>query len=307
MADFITLEHFHATARHYHIYKIGQTKIAHHSHYHNYYQICYVVSGEIIHRQNREAVTLRSGDAFIVPPNFTHSLHFNNEHTEMYSLSFEETLFAAGFSQTSAYQFLESLQAKATAPTKESVRLRVTLNRSQRRSIESLLECLIRHQEEDCPAGLSAAPSLVSSIIYLLAQSYYQQPQNASELDSLASYNGTLLQCVAYIDRHFREPLSLNGLTKQFGLSRSSFCSVFPQFTGMPLRKYIANKRIKEAQVLIRAYPNKPLSLIAAEVGYRDDSTFYRNFMQVTGVSPSKYKTSFHNGDNTHDPEHQIN
>ena len=297
MTEFITLEHFHATARHYHIYKIGQTKLAHQSHYHNYYQICYVVSGEIIHRQHHDAVTLRSGDAFIVPPNFTHSLHFNNEHTEMYSLSFEETLFTAGFPQTSAHQFLESLQEKATIPTKESVRLRVTLNRNQRRSIESLLDCLIRQQEERCPAGLSAAPSLVASIIYLLAQSYYQQPQNASELDALSNYNGTLLQCVAYIDQHFREPLSLSGLTKQFGLSRSSFCSVFPQFTGMPLRKYIAHKRIKEAQVLIRAHPNKSLSLIATEVGYRDDSTFYRNFMHVTGVSPLQYKLSFrHNG-----------
>ncbi len=297
MAEFITLEHFHATSRHYHIYKIGQTKIAHQSHYHNYYQICYVVSGEIIHRQNHDAVTLRSGDAFIVPPNFTHSLHFNNEHTEMYSLSFEQTLFAAGFPQTNAHQFLESLQEKTAVPTKESVRLRVTLNRSQRRSIESLLECLIRHQEEDCPAGLSAAPSLVASIIYLLAQSYYQQPQNASELDALSNYNGTLLQCVAYIDEHFREPISLNGLTKQFGLSRSSFCSVFPQFTGMPLRKYIAHKRIKEAQILIRTHPNKSLSLIATEVGYHDDSTFYRNFMHITGVSPSQYKISFHRND----------
>ena len=86
MAEYITLKYFHATAQHYHIYRIQETAVAHQPHYHNYYQVCYVVSGEIIHRQNHDAVTLRAGDAFIVPPNFTHSIQFNNKHSEMYSL-----------------------------------------------------------------------------------------------------------------------------------------------------------------------------------------------------------------------------
>lgn len=302
MAEFVTLENFQAMQRHYHIYRIRQTELNHREHYHNYYQVCYVVSGELSHRQNHDTVTLSAGDAFIVPPGFTHSLHFDNAYTEMYSLAFDEQLFAPGFPQSNAYKFLESLQAKATVPAGNSVRLQVTLSRSQRRMIESLLECLIRQQQENCPAGLSAAPSLTASIIYILAQSYYQQPQNTSELDELAVYSSTLLQCVAYIDQHFREPISLTELAKRFGLSRSSFCSVFPQFTGIPLRKYIAGKRIKEAQAIIRAHPKKPLSLVAAEVGYNDDSTFYRNFLQITGLSPSKYRTIFSSGSNTDTP-----
>ena len=293
MAEFVTLETFQAAQRHYHIYRIRQTELNHKDHYHNYYQVCYVVSGELKHCQSCDTVTLSAGDAFIVPPGFAHSLHFDNAYTEMYSLAFDEQLFAPGFPQSNAYKFLESLQVKAAVPAGNSVRLQVTLSRSQRRLMESLLECLVRQQQEDCPPGLSAAPSLTASIIYVLAQSYYQQPQNTGELDELAIYNSTLLQCVAYIDQHFREPISLTDLAKRFGLSRSSFCSVFPQFTGMPLRKYIASKRIKEAQTLIRSHPNKPLSLIAAEVGYNDDSTFYRNFLQITGLAPGKYRTIF--------------
>ena len=219
----------------------------------------------------------------------------------MYSLAFEPALFSPGFPQSNAYHFLESLQNEAAALNPNSVRLRVTLHTGQRRLMERLLECLIRQQQEDCPTGLSAAPSLTASIIYLLAQSYYQQPQHASELDELARHNSTLLQCVAYIDQHFRQTLSLTELTKRFGFSRSSFCSIFPQYTGMPLHKYIATKRIQEAQALIRNHPDKPLSLIATEVGYQDDSTFYRNFLQITGLSPAKYKAGFcaHQTNNT--------
>lgn len=153
------------------------------------------------------------------------------------------------------------------------------------------MDCLLRQQQSDCPPELSAASSLISSILYLLAQGYYRQPQNAGKLDELLSYNSTLLQCTRYIDQHYDQPLTLTSLAKQFGLSRSAFCSVFPQFTGLSLRRYIAQKRIAQAQLLIRSQPELPLAQIAAEVGYEDTSTFYRNFLRISGVSPSQYRT----------------
>ncbi len=292
MPELITLDLFQAAKRHYYIYKIRNTILAHQDHYHNYYQLCYVVSGEILHRQNFDAVTLSAGDVYIVPPGLAHSLHLSNAYSEVYSLAFDESLFAPGFRQSNAYKFLESLLSKTASAAYNSNSLCVPINRNQRWQIEQLLECLNQQQQNDCPPELSAAPSIIAAIVYLLAQSYYQQPHNTSALDELASYNSTLHQCVAYIDQRFREPISLSALSKQFGLSRSSFCSIFPQFAGMPLHKYIAHKRIKEAQVLIRSHPDRPISQIATEVGYNDDTTFYRNFLRITGISPSKYKSN---------------
>ena len=297
MAEFITLALFDAAKRHYHIYKIQNTILAHQDHYHNYYQLCYVVRGEVLHRQNLDATTLSAGDVFIVPPGLTHSLHLSNAHSEVYSLAFEESLFAADFRQSTAYKFLESLLSISSATAYSSAGLRVPINRNQRRQIEQLMECLDQQQQNNCPPELSAAPNIIAAIVYLLAQSYYQQPHNTSVLDELASYNSTLQQCIAHIDQHFREPISPAVLSKQFGLSLSSFYSIFPQFTGMPLHKYVAQKRIKEAQVLIRSHPDRPISQIAAEVGYNDDTTFYRNFMRISGISPSKYRTNLLNND----------
>jgi len=291
MPELVTLEKFDAAHRHYHIYRINKTALAHLAHYHNYYQVCYVVSGEILHRQGKDAVALQAGDAFIVPPGFVHSLHFNNVHSEIYSLSFSLGLFAPGFPQSNAYQFLAGLQTGAEAMKSEAVRLRVPLEKSSRQSMEDLMKCLSRQQESDCPQGLSAAPSLVASILYLLSQNYYRQPQNAHAYHALADYSGTLLQCVRYVDTHYKEPLSPADLAKRYGLSRSVFFSAFPQFAGMPLRQYIAHKRITEAQMLLRTHPEQTISQVAAAVGYVDDSTFYRNFLQITGITPSKYRS----------------
>ena len=290
MSELVTLENFGAAHRHYHIYRINSTSLDHLAHYHNYYQVCYVVSGEILHRQEKDTVALQAGDSFIVPPGFVHSLHFNNQYSEMYSLSFSHSLFPPGFSQSNAYQFLAGLQSGSSAMKSVVVRLRVPMEKTSRQSMEELMKCLIRQQETDCPQGLSAAPSLVASILYLLSQSYYRQAENVQKYDALADYSGILLQCIRYVDLHYKEPLSPTEVAKQFGLSRSVFFSAFPQFAGKPFRKYVAYKRITEAQMLMRTHPEQSISQIAEAVGYLDDSTFYRNFLQITGVTPSKYR-----------------
>lgn len=288
MTELVTLERFQASQRHYHIYRMQNSTLDHQSHYHDYFQVCFVSCGEILHCQRGDCVPLGPGDAFIIPPGISHSLHFSNPYSEIYSLAFSLSLFHAGFPQSNAYRFLSGL-LESDAPG-QSIRLRVVLDDDQRKGIQSLMDCLIRQQDAACPAELSAAPSLISSILFLLAQSYYHQPQNVHRLNELVSYNSAMLQCTRYIDQNFSQPINLTALAKQFGLSRSAFCTVFPQFTGQPLHRYISQKRIAQAQLLIRTRPELSLNQIAAEVGYEDPSTFYRNFLRAAGISPSKYR-----------------
>ena len=100
MSEFVTLKHFGAQMRHYHIYRIQSSLLDHQTHYHNYFQICFVTCGEILHCQEGDSIPLGPGDAFIVPPGFQHSLHFASAHSEMYSLAFEESLFYGSYAAT---------------------------------------------------------------------------------------------------------------------------------------------------------------------------------------------------------------
>lgn len=292
MPEFVNLERFGAKQRHYHIYRIRRTYLDHQAHYHDYYQICFVVSGELQHIQQNEAVRLNVGDAFLVPPGFVHTLHFENTRSEIYSLSFEWDLFNPGFPQSEAGRFLSALHAGD--PKSIGLRLRTVLNKEQRRHLQNILDCLIWQQKENTPQPLSAAPNLVTSALQLLIQSYYSQPQNAPHAPAPRDA-GTVEQCLEYIDTHFRQELSLNELCKQFGLSRSVFCAAFPQLSGLPLRQYIAQKRIAEAQMLIRSQRDLSLSQVASLVGYQDDTTFYRNFLKIAGVTPSQYRSLWEN------------
>ena len=287
MPEFVNLERFGAKNRHYHIYRTRSTNLDHQPHYHDYYQICFVVSGELQHIQQSQSVRLTAGDAFLVPPGFVHALHFENTRSEIYSLAFEWDLFNPSFPHSEIGRFLSGIQEGD--PQTIGMRLRTILDKDQRRHLQNILDCLIWQHEKKTPDFLSAAPSLVTCALQLLAQSYYNQPQNASHTPT-ARDTGTMEQCLEYIDTHFRQELSLDGLCKQFGLSRSVFCAAFPQLSGLPLRQYIAQKRVSEAQMLIRSQRDLTLSQVAALVGFQDDTTFYRNFLKIAGVAPSQYR-----------------
>ena len=291
MSYLITLDYFEAASRHFHIYKLQSSNVAEQMHHHDYFQVCFVSCGEILHEQSghtTKSVRLCHGDAFIIPPYFSHRIKFADDRSEIYSLSFSDTLFHPGFSSSNIAPFLDHLQSH-TAPTNEEIiRLKITLNKNQRANIQALFECLLR--EQNGVDKLSPAASLIAASLYTLAQGYYQQPGNRYNLNEIAVYNTSLAQCIEYIDQHYKENINLSDLAKQFAMSRSSFSSLFPQFTGLSLKQYIRRKRVLEAESIIRSCPNLPLSEIALMVGYEDLSTFYRNFVQISGVSPSEYR-----------------
>ena len=289
METLVTLKDFNAEEQHFFVRYISDSKVANKSHYHNYYQLCFVEEGEIAHVQGGNSLILKKGDAFIIPPNFAHSIKFLNESSRIYSLSFDENLFCGSVSQSNAYQFLTSIRTQNSIG-QQTATMKISLNEPKSAELKRLLDCLICEQENVSPLELSAATVIVTAIVYVIAQSYYQQQKNAKQLESFVHHGNVLLRCVRYIDLNYTKDISIDLVAKEFALSRASFCKEFPQFTGTSFKKYVSQKRITRAQSLIRNCPQKTLAAISEEVGYTEFTTFYRNFLRITGVSPQKYK-----------------
>ncbi len=285
MSQLIELADFKAENAEYYVYANTRRRASRLPHYHDYFQISYVAKGSLLHRQGAECVNLQAGEAFIIPPGFVHQVQPESPNTLQYNLAFSESLFSSDFPHSGALRFLQELRSNYDSG---AVRLRLCPGQGQQEILSMLIQCLILQQETICAPELSAAPGLVSSIVSILAQCYYDNPENQpwNSRDNLQM----LRKCVAYVDAHFTEALTPDSLSRQFAISRSVLCSAFQQRTGLPLHKYISQKRIQQAQLLIRTQENLPLSEIAAQVGYEDSSTFYRNFRKLTGLSPAGYR-----------------
>jgi AraC-like DNA-binding protein len=247
--------------------------------------------GEIRHYQSSESVRLMSGDVFIIPPGFVHWLDFPDPNSVIYSLSFHEEMFHQGFACSNIYHFMAVLNQDTISDKRLDIRLKVVLDEDQRFIVESLLDSLLKEIDSEYLLELSAAPSLISAIMSIMYQAYFQNENCKDIFNNLAHYRQSMEACINYINENYYLPLSIDDLSSRYALSKSTFCFLFPHFTGMTLKRYLAQKRISQASILIKN-SDMPINKIARLIGYKDLSTFYRNFIKITGLSPASYRSS---------------
>lgn len=279
MSRIIDLSYFGAEKQHYHIYAIHDG--IREEHHHDYYHLLYVKSGQVVHTHADNTISLLPGEAFLIPPRFSHKCSFSGEETVAYSLAFSPDLFHSGFSQSNIYRFLSALSLYAA---EGDVKLKVVLSSGQQDTLEKLFSCLIAEQNKTPALEYSAAASLISASLYILAQAWGPLSQDG--------HPEVALQCRKFIDEHFMENLSIDSLCRRFSVSHSLLCSSFRRITGETMIQYMRKKRILAAESLIRRDPYISISEVSSAVGFSDSSSFFRNFTRLVGISPSRYRQS---------------
>jgi AraC family transcriptional regulator len=97
-----------------------------------------------------------------------------------------------------------------------------------------------------------------------------------------------LLRVVSYVDRYLAEPLTIDQLADEAGVSRFHFCRVFKKALGMSAISFLAHMRVERAKSLLRK--SIPVSTVALKAGFNDLSNFNRQFKRQTGLTPSAYR-----------------
>jgi len=293
----ITLGYFPDSRNFYHVYKINRSSIAESPHNHDFFQICYVIKGTLVHKHQNKSVFLNKGDALIVPPVLTHSMCVEEQNTTFYSLSFQEHLFNPHFCYSFGSKFLQAIKMENLEKKSVDLKLKILLNETQQLIFESLFECLICQSKIEENLEDSIASSLITAILTTLAKAYFSQPNGKEQLAYISACQNIILDCIEYIDSHYNEPISVPHLSKKFAISVSSFGIWFPEVAGTPFKQYLNRKRIEHASALA-SVNSLNFNEIAHLVGYNNHSTFYRNFIKFKGLSPSDYRNKVINKSN---------
>jgi len=94
----------------------------------------------------------------------------------------------------------------------------------------------------------------------------------------------------AYVEQHYREPIPLDQLCREFHYSKNQIIQRFREVFGMTPVTYINHLRIKKAEYLIEVTSER-LEDIAAACGFQNYSHFYKQFIGKHGVSPERWRT----------------
>ena len=92
-----------------------------------------------------------------------------------------------------------------------------------------------------------------------------------------------------YVQKHLSEPVDIDALSKAMFISRTHLAVKFKKETGMTLTEFILKEKIEEGKRLLR-YTDKPISAIAAYLGFSSQSHFANVFKKYANSSPNEYR-----------------
>jgi AraC-like DNA-binding protein len=255
-------------------------------HRHPEFEITWVRAGGS-HRWVGDRVTPLSGnDLVLLGPNLPHD--FRNEPVPGRPLCEVDALVV---------QFPENLLGPGWMASMEPVRAlllkaRVGLSVSGRTRQQALL-WLQRMPET---RGLRRV-ILLLELLDLFSQSTELEPIASPGFDPAATppCSDRLEGVLRHMERHLSEPLYVEELARQAGLSQSAFTRLFQKATLRTVPRYLNEIRIAHACRLL-AETDKTVGEIAAACGYPSAPYFQRQFQRLHGCSPVGYRSRVRSG-----------
>jgi AraC family transcriptional regulator len=142
-------------------------------------------------------------------------------------------------------------------------------------------------------SGSRLSPSLLytDSLATALAVRLLERHSSASAAaETRVSLSGRKLRRVlSYIEDHITRDLSLRELASLAGLGASQFKKVFRESVGLPVHRYVMERRVERAKSLLCG-SHLPIAQVAAEAGFAHQSHLARLMRRITGVSPQQFR-----------------
>ncbi|MBQ6362585.1 MAG: response regulator [Lachnospiraceae bacterium] len=189
-----------------------------------------------------------------------------------------QVIFISGYSDK---EFLTSaISLGAVAYVEKPIDLTI-LSDAIRMAVENVQKAERAHKAESILSEMESDPAMQDYI----RQHTQESGENESDTQSLK-----IRAACSFIDEHLTEKdLTLSRLAQEVDLSPSYLSSLFARDTGMTLKQYITEARMKKAAALLRN-PELKQYEVAMQVGYDDAKYFARVFRETTGMSPSEYR-----------------
>jgi AraC-like DNA-binding protein len=98
-----------------------------------------------------------------------------------------------------------------------------------------------------------------------------------------------LTRATELIDAHPTGDLSLAALARECRLSPSHFARAFRASTGLAPHQWLVRRRVEKAKAAM-ATTDRPLTDIATDAGFADQSHFTRVFTRLVGIPPGAWR-----------------
>jgi AraC-like DNA-binding protein len=91
---------------------------------------------------------------------------------------------------------------------------------------------------------------------------------------------------------YLNSDLKMGDVASQLGVHQNEVSACINNSKGYSFSQFVNNYRVVYAQQQLREHPEKKMSQVGMESGFANDTTFYRVFKTITGLTPSEWLLS---------------
>lgn len=249
-------------------------------HYHDYYEIYYLMSGKRTIFLDNKVYNLEPGDLVMIPKREIHrttyddTLNSDKIETQRVVLSFSDE-FLKDLIQAVGYEnFVKCFQKK-----------KITIPVNRRGYLEELFDqILIEQKDEDIISQYLCKCYCEEIIIFLMRcneKKEEEKPHLESDID--------MEKAAQFISNHFDSQITLDMIAKKYCMSTSYFSKRFKSVTGFGFKEYLNTVRIRHACDLLLT-TNQNITEISYQCGFTDSNYFGDAFRKAMNMSPRDYR-----------------
>ncbi|MGN1146462.1 MAG: helix-turn-helix domain-containing protein [Acetatifactor sp.] len=251
-------------------------------HYHNFYEIIYVLEGEYSSMIENRTYHLHRGDFLLINQNVMHKYHFvEKKHDTSKRIilwitgDMLEQLSSGDMDLTACFRGRESCAYHFPVYYEEMLRGYLV-----RLAMADVME-------GELPGTKGVFDRGCLSLFFVYLNNLCNRREYWFTDENVVSHP-MVGQVSEYIDGHIGEKISVEELAEWVHMSKYHFLRRFKELTGVTVHAFVTNKRLIRACELLRE--GKSISQVYQAVGFSDYSSFLRNFKSTFGVSPGRYE-----------------
>lgn len=258
------------------VYSEGQ---AHkHRHYHDCYQILYIVKGSAQVEVGGQVHQAAAGSLLIFSRLEQHSVSARSVDYCRYVIEISPQI------SQGAQLSPKVLSVLVNRPEGFSNMVQVDVKRSE-------LEQIFRQIVEEKEAPGLQSEDLQSLLLQQLLIHIYRQLPNPMPEVSDESFD-MVHKIQKQFEKSYAENVTLAQVAREYGLSASYLSHIFKKVTGHSLMGYLQSCRMAAAKKYL-AGTSKSIGEIVEMCGFSDSSNFSRSFKEQVGCTPSEFRKKY--------------
>ncbi|MGG1633247.1 AraC family transcriptional regulator [Paenibacillus sp. NRS-1760] len=260
----------------YKIYKhVIDNKIA--AHWHDFFEMGFVVSGTGTHVINGEPFPLEKGMTFLLTTADFHEIIPDEGQTiHLFNLIFDESF----------------IRPELTEMLFEQVSLHLHTFRDESASEIEIEFTRIWNESQMWQLGSSmlVQGSFERILIHLYRNNGHQRLLD--DYVAISAIPSSIRKSIIYIQHHFREPLSLDEIARYAGISANYFSECFKKHTGTSFQEHLQGKRLQFASALLSS-SILPITEVCYAAGFNTLPNFERAFKKKFEKSPREFRRKY--------------